>query len=79
MLKYLNFIEGHFVDEVGSATIDVLNPSDELVIARIPETKISVVDAAVDAARRAQPAWAKLPAIQRANRLRRIAAKICEH
>ncbi|SEM17595.1 lactaldehyde dehydrogenase [Pseudoxanthomonas sp. GM95] len=75
---YQNYIDGAFVDS-GSATVDVFNPATGAVLAKVPDSDASTVDAAVQAARRAQPAWEKKPAIERAGHLRRIAAKLREH
>lgn len=77
--NYQNYIDGRFVTEKHGGTIDVLNPADETVIAQVHETTPELVDAAVTAARKAQPAWGKLPAIERASYLRRISTKIREN
>lgn len=68
------FIGGEFVDS--SRTMPVLNPATEQPIAEISEATAQEVDAAVRAAERAQPAWSRLPAIQRAAHLHEIAAAI---
>ncbi|MDQ8699531.1 aldehyde dehydrogenase [Hyphomicrobium sp. LHD-15] len=73
--NYQNFIDGRFVPNRG-ATLDVTNPATFEVIARVPESGPDVVDEAVQAARKAQPAWEKLPAIERARHLRSISEKI---
>ena len=54
----------------------MLNPARDTVISEIPDTPAATVDEAVASAKRAQAAWAKLPAIQRAGYLRQISAKI---
>lgn len=76
--SYLNYIDGKFVDD-GSSYIDVLNPATNDVLGRVPDSSAAIVDQAVEAARKAQPAWEALPAIQRANYLRKISAKVREH
>lgn len=70
-----NFIDGRFVANQGGV-LDVHNPATLEVIARVPESGADTVDAAVQAAKTAQPAWERLPAIQRAGHLRAIAQKI---
>lgn len=75
---YHNYIDGGFVQNP-AALIDVLDPSTGSVIARVPDSDATEIDRAVAAARRAQPAWEKLPAIERAGWLRRISARIREH
>lgn len=77
-VDYRNFIDGAFTD-AGSDWIDVTNPATGAIVGRIPDSGAEAVDAAVAAARKAQPAWEKLPAIERANYLRQISAKLREH
>lgn len=74
-----NFIEGAFTNDGGGNRIEVLNPSRNTVIGDIPESGPDVVDRAVQSAKKAQKAWAKLPAIVRAGYLRKISAKIREN
>ena len=54
-------------------------PSTKELIATVPDSNAADVDRAVAAARAAQPAWERLPAIQRATHLRAVAAKLREH
>ncbi len=72
------YIDGKFVDSKSGKWIDVLNPSTEEVIARQPEGTKEDVEEAIDAARKAQKAWEKTPAIQRAAYLLKIAEGIKE-
>ncbi|MCS0494502.1 aldehyde dehydrogenase [Ancylobacter sp. MQZ15Z-1] len=72
---YRNFIDGAFAPET-TATIEVTNPADGTLLGRIPDSDAAAVEAAVAAARRAQPAWEKLPAVARAEHLRAISAKL---
>ncbi|TDR44143.1 lactaldehyde dehydrogenase [Tahibacter aquaticus] len=74
---YKNYVDGAFVPSDG-ATIDVTNPANGALLARIPDSSADTIASAVAAARRAQPAWEKLAPIQRANHLRQIAAKVRE-
>lgn len=73
---YQNYIAGKFVAHHGSDVTEVRNPATHEIIACTPSTEASVVDEAVEAARKAQSAWAKLPAIQRAAYLRKIANNV---
>ena len=75
---YRNYIDGAFSD-LQDGKIDVINPATGDLLGHIPETPHSEVDRAVKAARAAQDAWEKRPAIQRAGYLRQIAAKLREH
>jgi lactaldehyde dehydrogenase / glycolaldehyde dehydrogenase len=76
-VRYQNYIDGQFVPHNG-ATIDVHNPATHELIAQVPDADAATVDAAIAAARRAQPAWEKRPAIERAGYLRQIAARLRE-
>lgn len=74
--KYRNFINGEFVAPSSSAEIEVFNPATEESIGRVPDSTAHEINAAVEAARSAQPAWEKLPAIERAGYLRKISSAI---
>ncbi|MDY0034875.1 MAG: aldehyde dehydrogenase [Zoogloea oleivorans] len=73
---YENFIDGRFVPADPATAIDVHNPASHVLLARTASATPDEVNAAVDAARRAQPAWERTPAIQRAGHLRAIATKV---
>ena len=75
---YRNYIDGQWVEGNGNM-IQVLNPATDKPIAEVPDGGAADVDRAVAAAKKAQPAWEKLPAIQRANYMRQITAKIREN
>jgi malonate-semialdehyde dehydrogenase (acetylating) / methylmalonate-semialdehyde dehydrogenase len=53
-----NFIGGEFV-EADAEMLDVTNPADGSVISRVPLSGPSELDAAVQAAKRALPAWSQ--------------------
>lgn len=72
------YIDGQFVTWQGDAWIDVINPSTEALLSRIPDGTAEDARKAIDAAERAQPAWEALPAIERAGWLRKISAGIRE-
>ena len=76
MQNYDNFINGKFVPSSGTNRIEVTNPSTGQTICTVPDSSPADVDAAISAAEAAQSGWAKRPAIERANALRAIAAKI---
>lgn len=71
---YQHYIDNRFV--AGEPLIEVHNPANGELLARIPEASAAQVDAAIGAARAAQKAWAAKPAIERAGYLRRIAEKV---
>ena len=70
------YINGKFVESRSGQWIDVLNPSTEEVISRQPEATIEDVNEALDAARAAQTEWAKTPAAERAEYLKKFAQGI---
>jgi lactaldehyde dehydrogenase/glycolaldehyde dehydrogenase len=76
--KYSNYINGRFVDNTSDAMIDVFNPATHELLARVPEASQDEVESAVQAARLAQPAWERTPAVRRGQHLRAIAAKVRE-
>jgi len=78
MQNYDNFINGKFVPSSAAQRITVTNPSTGAGICTVPDSTAADVEAAIDAARAAQKAWAKTPAVQRGNALRAIASKIRE-
>ncbi len=71
-----NLIDGRFRNPGGADAIAVLNPSNGSIISECPDTPASAVDEAVAAAKRAQPGWAKLPAVARGKHLHALAAAI---
>jgi acyl-CoA reductase-like NAD-dependent aldehyde dehydrogenase len=62
-----------------SGTFDVVNPADGSVVAKCPQGTAALVDAAVESARGALPAWSALPDSERAARLTTIAELIDKH
>lgn len=68
------FIDGRWVEPRGAGSFEVVNPSTEAVIGRIPAGEPADVDAAVTGARAALPGWAGTPPAVRAAALRAIAA-----
>ncbi|HTT11381.1 MAG TPA: aldehyde dehydrogenase family protein [Burkholderiaceae bacterium] len=70
------FIDGDFVDAADGATIDVLNPHDASLLARVAEAKVEDVDRAVAAAQAAFPKWSRLGAAERGRLLLQLADRI---
>lgn len=71
-------IDGQWVDGSAGTTIAVENPYDGSRIANVAEAMAEDVDHAVEAARRAFPAWAALPAHERGRLLLKLADRIEE-
>ncbi|HEU4410931.1 MAG TPA: aldehyde dehydrogenase family protein [Polyangiaceae bacterium] len=70
------FIDGEFADAEAGGLIDVHNPYDGSLLARVAEAREADVDRAVAAAARAQPAWARRSASERGRLLLALADAI---
>ncbi len=70
------FIGGEFVDALDGATIEVLDPHDGSVLAKVAEAKEADVDRAVVAAQAAAPAWGRMAAADRGRLLLKLADAI---
>ena len=77
-ITHSNYIDGSLVPDTSAGTVPVFNPSRETQLSEIPNSSACIVDAAVQAAKKAQVAWGRRPAIERANVLRAIAGRIRE-
>ncbi|MFT4148554.1 MAG: aldehyde dehydrogenase [Paracoccaceae bacterium] len=62
-----------------AGTRPVTSPTNGQVIAEVPEASVAQAEAAIAAARAAQPAWGALSPLQRGQVMHRIAALIREH
>ncbi len=71
-----HFIDGGFAKSAGREWIDVENPADGSVLARVPQGTSTDVDHAVKAARKAHASWSKLSGHQRAKHLYALARHI---
>jgi aldehyde dehydrogenase (NAD+) len=72
------YIGGEWVTPDGTGTIDVINPTTEEVIGRIPEGTGEDADRAVRAARAAFDSWSGLSPYERARYCEAIGAKLTE-
>jgi len=70
------FIDGEFVGSESGARIPVLNPHDNSLITEVAEAGKTDVDRAVEAARKAFPAWARMAAMDRGRLLLKLADAI---
>jgi len=73
MLELHNYVEGARRPCASGRWLDVWEPATGQIYARAPQSDAGDVEAAVDAARTAFPAWRDLPAAERARWLNRIA------
>ncbi|WP_277810523.1 aldehyde dehydrogenase [Chromohalobacter canadensis] len=71
---YRNYINGAFVE--ANDYLEVRNPANGERLSRVPVSAGADVERALSAAHDAQPAWARLPAVERANYLRLLADRI---
>ncbi len=74
-----NFVAGRWVRPTSSGRLDVPNPSDGRLLARVPRSEAADVDVAVHAARSAFPAWREVPVAERAHRVLALRALLVEH
>ena len=72
------FIGGEWIDPSGDGTIEVLNPSTEEVVGRVPEGTVEDADRAVRAARSAFDSWSQVSPYDRAALCGAIGAKLAE-
>ncbi|BCL83256.1 aldehyde dehydrogenase [Ktedonobacteria bacterium brp13] len=79
VLNYQLFIDGDFRPATQGGVIEVMNPATEDVYATVASALDEDVQEAVTAAKRAQPAWAKLPAIERGRALNALARELRQH
>ena len=71
-----HYINGAFVNDQNDKWIEVINPATETLLSRVPQGTQQDAAQAIAAAETAQPAWEALPAVERGNWLRKIAAGI---
>src|SRR5215203_4681735 len=70
------YIGGEWVEPAGDGSIEVVNPTTEAIVGRIPEGMADDADRAVRAARAAFDAWSQTPAEERAAYCAAIGAKL---
>ena len=65
-------IDGEWLSAQGRATVPVINPATEEVLGHLPLASAADLDRALEAARRAWPAWRAMPPVQRGRILRHL-------
>ncbi|HHN78077.1 MAG TPA: aldehyde dehydrogenase family protein, partial [Phycisphaerales bacterium] len=76
--RYGHYINGAFVESISGDVFETINPATEETLSVVARGTAEDVDAAVKAAREAQPSWAALPAKERGKYLFRIARRLQE-
>ncbi|MEX0408083.1 betaine-aldehyde dehydrogenase [Aquibium sp. LZ166] len=71
--KASHYINGRFVEDVGGKPMDVIYPATGEAIARVHAATPNVIELALEAARAAQGAWARMKPVERGRVLRRAA------
>ena len=71
--KASHYINGRFVEDEQGAPLPVIHPATGETIATLHAATPNVIELAVEAARAAQPAWARLKPVERGRILRRAA------
>ncbi|MBW6422880.1 NAD-dependent succinate-semialdehyde dehydrogenase [Rhizobium sp. XQZ8] len=74
LFRQANYIDGKWVSADSGRTYDVTNPSTGAVIGTVPAMGAAETTRAIEAAHKAQKAWAALTAEQRSNYLKKLAA-----
>ena len=72
------FIGGEWVEPAGDGSIEVVNPTTEQIVGRIPEGTVEDADRAVRAARAAFEDWSRRTPFERAGFSAAIGAKLAE-
>jgi len=73
-----HYINGAWQDATSDDTLDVINPTTEEIIARIPQGTADEATQAVEAARAAFDSWSQTPLAERTAFLRKIHEKMAE-
>ena len=79
MLHIRNFINGEFHDPKSGQWLDTINPAIGEVYAVVARSSAEDIDAAVQAAKDAFPAWSALSARDRSQIMLRISQRVHEH
>ncbi|HEX9365806.1 MAG TPA: aldehyde dehydrogenase family protein, partial [Vicinamibacterales bacterium] len=74
-----NYVGGKWVPALAQAFVDVHNPAVGSVIAKTPLSTRADLDAAVQAAAKAFPAWRDTPVVQRARTMFKFVYQLEQH
>ncbi|NDF82806.1 MAG: aldehyde dehydrogenase family protein, partial [Actinobacteria bacterium] len=79
LLRESAFIDGTWCAADDGAKVQILNPANGTVVGEVPILRAAETRRAIEAAARAQPAWARKTAKERATILRRFAELMTAH
>jgi succinate-semialdehyde dehydrogenase/glutarate-semialdehyde dehydrogenase len=79
LLRESAFIDGTWCAADDGAKVQILNPANGTVVGEVPILRAAETRRAIEAAARAQPAWARRTAKERATILRRFAELMTAH
>ncbi|TIS30941.1 MAG: aldehyde dehydrogenase family protein, partial [Mesorhizobium sp.] len=68
-----HYVNGRYIEDDGGAPLPVIYPGTGETIATLHSATPNVLELAIEAARAAQPAWARLKPVERGRILRRAA------
>lgn len=68
-----HYVNGRYIEDEGGAPLPVIYPATGEVIATLHSATPNVLELAIEAARAAQPAWARMKPVERGRILRRAA------
>ena len=74
-----NYIDGAWVESLGSDTVDIINPANGKLLGHTPLGTAQDADAAIQAAKKAFPIWRQTPVIDRVQVLFRLKTLLEEH
>ena len=72
-----HYVNGRYIDDDRGAPLPVIYPATGEVIAKLHSATPNVLELAIEAARAAQPAWARLKPVERGRILRQIGRASC--
>ncbi|WP_286680816.1 aldehyde dehydrogenase [Tepidanaerobacter sp. EBM-49] len=78
MKKYKVFINGEFIDAESQEIIEVTNPANGEIVSQVPSSSRDDVEKAIRSAVSAQSKWRRMPQIDRALYLKKIAIRLRE-
>ena len=76
---YKNYVNGKWIEPENNGYVDIENPSTGKVIAKVPLSKKSEADKAIDIAHEAYQSWSQMPGPRRAKPLFKLRDLLMEN